>query len=99
MLATRIAGHARRDASRAAPIPSVHRRALLTWVAVYASITSAQALLGDVVAGLPLPVRTLLLAIAAVPLVVYLLVPALLRVTAALSPYSHHKRHHHRYRR
>ncbi|SFK01654.1 hypothetical protein SAMN05216275_115149 [Streptosporangium canum] len=65
----------------AAPaVPSVHHRALLTWLAVYSMITATQLLLGGPIAALPLPVRTLILTGVVVPVVVYVLVPALLRV-------------------
>ncbi|WP_406311692.1 hypothetical protein OHA77_23635 [Streptosporangium sp. NBC_01639] len=60
--------------------PSVHHRALLTWLAVYSMITVTQLLLGGLIAALPLPVRTLILTGVVVPVVVYVLVPALLRV-------------------
>ena len=72
------------------PAPSPHRRALLTWFAVYVSITGAQALFGDAIAGQPLPVRTLLLTVVVVPLVVYVLVPGLLRLNNALSRRCRH---------
>ncbi|KAA2252590.1 hypothetical protein F0L68_35365 [Solihabitans fulvus] len=70
----------------AAPaVPSVHRRALLTWVAVYSMITLVQSLVGPVVSGLPLPLRTLVFTVIVVPVVVYLVVPNLLRLNARLS--------------
>ncbi|MCX5195483.1 hypothetical protein OOK31_16490 [Streptomyces sp. NBC_00249] len=68
--------------------PSVHRRALITWLAVYPTITVALALLRPVMQGVPLPVQTLVLTAIAIPLVVYLLVPALLKANAALSARS-----------
>ncbi|QKW20919.1 hypothetical protein HUT16_19305 [Kitasatospora sp. NA04385] len=65
-------------------VPSVHVRALLTWLAVYPAITLAQVLLGPPLAGLAVPLRVLVITGLVVPAVVYLLVPALLRARAAL---------------
>lgn len=59
--------------------PSVHRRALLTWIAVYPTITLIQSLLGTHVAGYPLPVRTLLVTALVAPLVVYLVLPTVMK--------------------
>ncbi|MBW8487342.1 hypothetical protein [Actinomadura parmotrematis] len=59
--------------------PSVHRRALLTWLAVYPTITVAFLLLGPATAHLPLVLRTLVMTAIVVPAAVYVLVPALLR--------------------
>ncbi|MEV5323026.1 hypothetical protein AB0K67_02675 [Nonomuraea sp. NPDC052634] len=64
--------------------PSVHRRALLTWFAVYAMLMLVQALLGPVISPLPMALRTLVVTAIVVPVVVYLLVPGLLRVNARL---------------
>ncbi|MEY9873990.1 antibiotic biosynthesis monooxygenase (ABM) superfamily enzyme [Streptacidiphilus sp. MAP12-33] len=58
--------------------PSVHRRALITWLAVYPSITVAFLLLGPYTAHLPLALRTLVMTAIVVPAVVYVLVPILL---------------------
>ncbi|MFE9247972.1 hypothetical protein [Streptomyces sp. NPDC007088] len=70
------------------PVPSVHRRALLTWLAVYPTITAAFLLLGPRTAHLPLALRTLVMTAIVVPVAVYVLVPALLKadrkVTTAL---------------
>ncbi|MFI6787667.1 hypothetical protein ACIBG4_10075 [Nonomuraea sp. NPDC050383] len=59
--------------------PSVHRRALLTWLSVYSMIMLVQLLIGSALASLPLPLRTLVLTAIVVPVVVYALVPTLLR--------------------
>ncbi|MFJ9696343.1 hypothetical protein [Kitasatospora sp. NPDC101183] len=59
--------------------PSVHRRALITWLAVYPAITTAFALLGPHLARLPLPLRTLVMTALVVPVVVYGLMPLLLK--------------------
>ncbi|MFC9330726.1 hypothetical protein [Kitasatospora sp. NPDC057015] len=75
-------------ASPAAPTasgaPSVHRRALITWLAVYPAITLALAVLGPALAGLPLVLRTLVLTAVVVPVAAYLLIPGLLRLNAGL---------------
>ncbi|RAG86166.1 hypothetical protein DN069_08220 [Streptacidiphilus pinicola] len=75
------------DAGRTAPVtrgPSVHRRALLTWLAVYPTITGAFLLFGPFTAHLPMAVRTLVMTGLVVPVVVYVLMPALLRAEARL---------------
>ncbi|MDL4820482.1 hypothetical protein [Actinomadura opuntiae] len=63
-----------------APAPSVHRRALITWIAVYAAITVVQPAIAPATASLPAPLRTLALTAIVVPAVVYVLVPALMRL-------------------
>ena len=63
--------------------PSAHLRALVTWIAVYPTITIALALLGPAIADLPLPVQTLILTVVVVPPVSYLLMPRLLAAAAA----------------
>ncbi|BAJ29961.1 MULTISPECIES: hypothetical protein [Kitasatospora] len=68
----------------AAAAPSVHVRALVTWLAVYPAITLAQLLLGPSLAGLSVPLRVLVITAVVVPTVVYLLVPGLLKARAAL---------------
>ncbi|NUR30870.1 MAG: hypothetical protein HOV83_34315 [Catenulispora sp.] len=62
--------------------PSIHRRVLLTWVAVYPTITILQSLLGTKVAAYPLPVRTLVLTVFMAPLVTYLMLPAVMKAHA-----------------
>ncbi|GAA1975714.1 hypothetical protein [Catenulispora subtropica] len=64
--------------------PSVHRRALLTWMAVYPTITLVQTLLGTHVAAYPLPVRTLVVTALVAPLVVYLVLPTVMKAHAGL---------------
>lgn len=68
-----------------AAAPSVHRRALITWLAVYPTITLVLAALGPATAHLPLLLRTLILTGIAVPVVAYAVIPALLRANAALA--------------
>ncbi|MFD7645850.1 hypothetical protein ACFV4P_35015 [Kitasatospora sp. NPDC059795] len=65
--------------------PSVHRRALIIWLAIYPGITVLSVLLGPVLAPLPVYLRTLVLTGILVPAAVYGLVPALLRANAALT--------------
>lgn len=60
--------------------PSVHRRALVTWLSVYPLITIVLWLLGDVVVGMPLPLETLILTGIVVPLSVYIVVPRISRL-------------------
>ncbi|MFF7632280.1 hypothetical protein ACFZB9_03900 [Kitasatospora sp. NPDC008050] len=62
---------------------SVHHRAVITWVAVYPTITLVLGLLGPHTAHLPLVVRTLILSGIVVPVVVYGLIPVLHRLHAA----------------
>jgi antibiotic biosynthesis monooxygenase (ABM) superfamily enzyme len=62
--------------------PSIHRRVLLTWVAVYPTITILQSLLGTKVAAYPLPVRTLVLTVLMAPLMTYLVLPAVMKAHA-----------------
>lgn len=77
----------RASASTAAPnggrAPSLHHRALYTWLSVYCMITGVQLLLGSSLVHLPLEVRTLVLTGIVVPVVVYLLVPTLARLHTA----------------
>ncbi|MFF7338692.1 hypothetical protein ACFZAT_15230 [Streptomyces sp. NPDC008163] len=71
-------------ASQPAPLPSIHMRALLTWVAVFAALTVVQLLVGPYVKGFPMLLRTLVITGIVVPAVVYALVPNLLKVRAAV---------------
>ncbi|MDI2127710.1 hypothetical protein [Yinghuangia seranimata] len=71
-------------AGRAGGQPSVHRRAVLTWLAVYPTITVVLALVGPPTAALPLPVRTLILTGIVIPAVVYGIAPLLNRAVAAV---------------
>ncbi|MER7670824.1 hypothetical protein ABTY61_20475 [Kitasatospora sp. NPDC096128] len=65
--------------------PSVHRRALLTWLAVYPTITTAFLLLGPHLGNLPVPLRTLVMTAFVVPVVVYALMPLLLKAETRLA--------------
>ncbi|MFE3260790.1 hypothetical protein ACFXPS_32730 [Nocardia sp. NPDC059091] len=74
-------------ANAAAPmvVPSVHRRALITWLAVYPTITIALALLGPEMASLPVFVRTLVLTAIVVPTSAYVLIPMLMKANHHLT--------------
>ncbi|MEM9190155.1 MAG: hypothetical protein AAGF12_13305 [Myxococcota bacterium] len=66
---------------------SKHRLALIVWVAIYPTITAVNWLFGDLLAELPLPLRTLVLTAFLVPLMVYVLIPRLQDAWDALSPH------------
>ncbi|MFE5289683.1 hypothetical protein ACFRAQ_32350 [Nocardia sp. NPDC056611] len=71
-----------------AALPSVHRRALITWLAVYPTITLALALLGPEMGGLPVFVKTLILTVIVVPVSAYLLVPLLMKANQRLAVWA-----------
>ncbi|MFI0721683.1 hypothetical protein [Streptomyces sp. NPDC021224] len=72
-------------APAASPAPSAHRRAVITWLAVYPVITLVLGVLGPRIATLPLLLRTLILTGIVVPVAAYVLVPALTKAHARLS--------------
>jgi antibiotic biosynthesis monooxygenase (ABM) superfamily enzyme len=78
------APHPRRPLPPAGSAPSVHVRVLATWLAVYPSITVAQLVSAPVLEPYAVPLRVLVITAVVVPLVVYVLVPRLLRTFAAL---------------
>ncbi|WP_063710951.1 hypothetical protein [Nocardia niigatensis] len=78
------------NAAAPVAVPSVHRRALITWLAVYPTITLALALLGPVMAGLPVFVRTLVLTVIVVPTSAYVLIPMLTKANHHLALRLHH---------
>ncbi|MBC3840006.1 hypothetical protein GXW82_06785 [Streptacidiphilus sp. 4-A2] len=63
--------------------PTVHRRALITWLAVYPTITLVLGELGPRMIHLPLLLRTLILTGIVVPAAVYVLIPVLHKLNAA----------------
>ena len=65
---------------RRTPPPTTHELALMIWVAVFPTLTVLNLLFGDLLAGLPSVVRTFVLATAAVPIVIYGLMPRLHRL-------------------
>ena len=54
-----------------------HRQAFLVWIAVLPTLTALQLLLGPVLADVPVLLRPPIMATLTVPIVVYLLIPAL----------------------
>jgi antibiotic biosynthesis monooxygenase (ABM) superfamily enzyme len=62
--------------------PPRYKVAAITWLAIYPALTTTLALLGPVLAPLPLFLRTLVLTAILVPIMVYLLVPGLQRIFA-----------------
>lgn len=65
-----------------APPPRLHA-AIMIWLAVFPTLTLVQLLLGELLQGLPLVVRTLALSTLVVPLVVYLILPRLQKLRLA----------------
>lgn len=54
---------------------NLHKRAFLVWLAIYPLITLIFFLFGDILGKIPLPFRTLLLTLVAVPLMFYVILP------------------------
>jgi len=52
-----------------------HKRAFLTWLAIYPVITILFWLFGDLLIKIPLVIRTLILTLALVPLLSYIILP------------------------
>jgi len=59
---------------------SQHKRAFLSWVAIYPIITLLLGLLGEYLVKIPLVLRTLVLTLILVPLLSYMIMPFLNRV-------------------
>ena len=66
------------------PPPSRHQLALMIWLAVFPTLVVLNLSLGKVIADLPVVPRTFVLATAAVPIVIYGLMPQLHRVRGRL---------------
>ena len=66
------------------PPPTKHQLALMIWVAVVPTLTVLNLCVGPVLAGLPSPARTVILATLAVPIVIYGLMPRLHRLRARI---------------
>lgn len=64
--------------------PSTHQLALMIWIAVFPTLTILNLLFGEMLAGLPMIVRTLVLVTAAVPIVIYGAMPQLHRARRAI---------------
>jgi antibiotic biosynthesis monooxygenase (ABM) superfamily enzyme len=58
-------------------MPPRHKQAIVVWLAIYPMITVILAVGGSSLEPLPLPVRTLVLTLVLVPLMTFVLVPAL----------------------
>ena len=63
-------------------MPPRWKTAVLVWLAIYPSITFLSWLAGPRITGWPLPLRTLAITAALVPLMVFLLLPAIQRLLA-----------------
>ena len=61
-------------------MPPRYKQAIVVWLAIYPTITVILLLLGPTLERLPIPLRTLALTALLVPLMVYVLVPALNRL-------------------
>lgn len=68
----------------APPVPSIHVRALITWLAIFPMVAVGLALLGPVSTEWPSILRALVLTVILVPIAVYLIVPALMRAYVAI---------------
>jgi antibiotic biosynthesis monooxygenase (ABM) superfamily enzyme len=66
------------------PPPSKHQLALMIWLAVVPTLVVLNLSLGQVLAGLPVVPRTFVLTTAAVPIVIYGLMPQLHRLRVRL---------------
>ena len=71
------------------PPPTKHQLALMIWVAVFPTLTVLNLLLGGSLTGLPVVLRTFVLATIAVPIVIYGVMPRLHRVRARLTARLH----------
>ena len=60
--------------------PNRHKMALITWSVVYPLITVLLMVLEPLLAGLPVPLRTLILTLILVPLMGYVAMPAATRL-------------------
>lgn len=64
--------------------PSTHQLALMIWMAVFPTLTLLNLTIGPHLRGLPVVLRTLVLATIAVPIVIYGLMPYLHRARGRL---------------
>lgn len=64
--------------------PSKHELALMIWVAVFPTLLALNFALGPIIDGLPMVLRTFVLATVAVPIVIYGLMPQLHRMRRAI---------------
>ena len=68
----------------AVPPPSKHQLALMIWLAVFPTLLLLNLILRGALSGLPIALRTFVLATVAVPIVIYGLMPRLHRLRALL---------------
>lgn len=73
-----------RNNDRPVPPPGKHQLALMIWLAVFPTLTLLNLVLGDLLAPLPIVLRTLILVTIAVPIVIYLAMPQLHRARRAI---------------
>jgi antibiotic biosynthesis monooxygenase (ABM) superfamily enzyme len=66
------------------PPPSKHQLALMIWIAVLPTLTILNLLFSDLLAPLPMIMKTLILVTVAVPIVIYAAMPQLHRIRRAL---------------
>jgi antibiotic biosynthesis monooxygenase (ABM) superfamily enzyme len=66
------------------PPPGKHQLALMIWIAVFPTLTGLNLLFGDLLAPLPMIVKTLVLVTVAVPIVIYGAMPQLHRIRHVL---------------
>jgi antibiotic biosynthesis monooxygenase (ABM) superfamily enzyme len=66
------------------PPPGKHQLALMIWLAVFPTLTVLNLTMGDLLAPLPVVLRTLIVVTVAVPIVIYLAMPQLHRARRAL---------------
>lgn len=57
-----------------------HKRTFLIWLAIYPLITVLFLLMGDFLLQFPVPLRTLILTLIAVPVMAYLILPFYMKV-------------------
>jgi antibiotic biosynthesis monooxygenase (ABM) superfamily enzyme len=70
---------------RAVPPPTKHQLALMIWLAVFPTLTVLNLTLSGTLKGLPIILRTFVLATIAVPIVIYGVMPHLHRLRARLT--------------
>jgi antibiotic biosynthesis monooxygenase (ABM) superfamily enzyme len=68
----------------APPLPSVHVRALITWLAIFPLVAVGMALIAPLSEGWPPVLRAFALTLVVVPLAVYLVVPRLFKAYGML---------------
>jgi len=69
----------------APPVPSVHTRALITWLAIFPLVSVGMLALGPLMDGWHPVLRALLLTLLVVPTAVYVVVPKLFAAYGALA--------------